>query len=90
MADTPDPIEQIRQRLLAGGYDGLYYPGECGCTACDLAPCCNVPEEGDEWIADCKPGHKHMDPRPGNAGEWIMKGDKAPMTLDDWHAADWW
>lgn len=48
--------EIVRDYLKANGYDGLFSPGECGCTLDDLAPC-----EGG-WvgngIGDCEAGYR--------------------------------
>lgn len=41
--------------LKENGFDGLTYPGECGCEIGDLAPC-------DNLRLDCEPGYKIADP----------------------------
>jgi len=42
-----------------------------------LAPC-------GEGSLSCKPGYKHMDPRPGHPGEWAIFGKKETPTGEDW------
>jgi hypothetical protein len=71
---------QVKCRLEAEGYDGLYCPGECGCTLEDLAPCgeCNT-EDGEDWINGCEAGYKHIDPR-SPFGDWVLSGSKEPPT----------
>jgi len=66
-----------KKHLIENGFDGLYYPGECGCEVSDLAPC-------GEGSLSCKPGYKHMDPRPGHPGEWAIFGKKETPTGEDW------
>ena len=39
--------------LAANGYDGLYNPGECGCTLGEDFMACDEPN-----IGECKAGHK--------------------------------
>ena len=43
--------------LEGNGYDGLYAPGDCGCTKDDLMPC-------DAPCSDCQAGHKVECPGP--------------------------
>lgn len=43
--------EIVIQYLRQNGFDGLYYPGECGCEINDLAPC-------GEMTGQCEPGVK--------------------------------
>lgn len=49
---APDTIkEMVRQSLEAGGFDGLYNPGECACKKDDLFPC------GEPSMIGCHPGY---------------------------------
>lgn len=77
-------LEEVREKLKANGYSGLYYPGECGCGIDDLAPCGEC-QEGGEYVNDCKPGYKHLDPRPDHAkfGDYVVTADKNPPEGDD-------
>lgn len=43
--------EIIIKYLKENKYDGLVYPGECGCLIEDLCPC------GTDFL-ECVPGHK--------------------------------
>jgi hypothetical protein len=56
---TTDPRERLKQKLVDGGYGGLYCPDEpCGCELDDLAPC-GQDIGGDEGIDGyCQPGYK--------------------------------
>lgn len=71
-------IEIVAEHLRANGYTGLRNEGECGCELGDLAPC------GTDF-AQCEPGHKHCDPRPGRGNVWgiFAKPDTpAPDAFD--------
>ncbi len=46
-----DVLDMVRAQLIAGGYDGLYCPGECACLVDDLAPC-------DEINSACEAGYR--------------------------------
>lgn len=46
--------EIIAKHLTDNGFDGLVYPGECGCEVDDIAPC-------GEYCLDCEPGYKIRD-----------------------------
>lgn len=60
-------LKEVKEKLEAGGYDGLYFPGECACTTDDLAPCGECQrDDDDEFINGCAPGHKHIDPQDPN------------------------
>lgn len=65
-------IELVKVGLGAGGFDGLYSPGTCGCLATELAPCGEMP-------TDCKAGYKQT----RSDGEWIVASQKAPMGDDE-------
>lgn len=52
-----DKRERESERLIAGGFDGLYHPDpavECGCFVGDLYPCGERPRA-------CRPGHASPD-----------------------------
>ena len=71
-------IQIVRRHLEDGGYTGLALPdGECGCELADLHPC------GENFSA-CRPGHKHMDPRPEYTGNWAIWLRKEAPTIDEW------
>jgi hypothetical protein len=53
MADFESHRDARRITLFAAGYQGLYYPGECGCTIEDLAPCGDL-----DCLFDCQPGYR--------------------------------
>jgi hypothetical protein len=78
-------IATLNMRLKAGGFDGLYTPGECACECSELAPCGDVVLDESGWINGCQPGYKHLDPRPGHveAGDWAIFGRKE-VSLEDW------
>ena len=48
---NPDVLGLVRLQLVAGGFDGLYLDGECGCLVDDLAPC-------GEVSSDCTAGYR--------------------------------
>lgn len=60
---------EIKELLASNGFDGLYVAGTCACLVDDLGPCGNFPYS-------CKPGYKHMDPRPEHTGDWAIFGKK--------------
>ena len=79
-------IADVKKRLKAGGFAGLYNnDGPCGCVIDDLAPCgeCQVSTEdcgtdgteSEEWINGCKAGYKHIDPR-SKLGDWVISAGK--------------
>lgn len=43
--ETSIKLEEVKAKLKAGGYGGLYYPGECACDINDLAPCGECPHD---------------------------------------------
>lgn len=43
--------EIVRAYLVAGGYDGLYCPGECCCSVDHLFPC-------EQVSTECEPGYR--------------------------------
>jgi hypothetical protein len=43
--------EIIMLYLVSNGFDGLYFPGDCGCEVADIMPC-------GEPSRDCQPGYK--------------------------------
>ena len=51
MSEPKQAMDLLRDALTAGGYDGLYNPGECSCLLADLAPCFGVTE-------DCTAGYR--------------------------------
>lgn len=61
MADTKKPtdvLEIVEHWLKTNDYDGLFYPGECGCLVGELEPC-------GEINAGCEPGYKTEGCRDG-------------------------
>lgn len=74
-----DKLAEIRARLIAEGYDGLHFPGECACSVDDIAPCGScAQDDGEEFINDCEPGYKHIDPtRPDF---WVISVHKEPPS----------
>lgn len=66
--------------LVERGYGGLYCPSvPCGCEISDLAPC------GVKGIPiECKPGYKHMDPRPDHKGQWVIYEKKEAPEENEW------
>lgn len=74
-------IADVRQRLEAQGFSGLYSPdAPCGCVIDDLAPCgeCHVEhddQEAEEWLNGCEAGYKHIDER-SSTSEWIVSSSK--------------
>lgn len=79
-------LQQVKDKLEAQGYSGLYYPNECGCGIDDLAPCgeCGC-DPGEDWINGCSPGYKHMDPNAGHAeyGDFVVTNSKEPPEADE-------
>uniref|UniRef100_A0A6M3M4H4 Uncharacterized protein n=1 Tax=viral metagenome TaxID=1070528 RepID=A0A6M3M4H4_9ZZZZ len=51
--NSDDILPLVRDFLELGEYDGLFFPGECGCEIDDLAPC-------GESCLDCEPGYKRV------------------------------
>lgn len=78
-------IDTIKAKLIAEGYGGLYYPGECACDISELAACGNCEQqEGEDYINDCEPGHKHFDPtRPDF---WVISANKEPPPQERFDA----
>ena len=74
---------QIKAKLAAQGFTGLYFPGECACTPDDLMPCgtCEV-SEGEEFVNGCQPGHKQID--PDDPAFWIVTARREAPTADEW------
>ena len=58
-------IEIVAEHLRANGFSGLRNEGECGCEVDHLQPC-------GEDFAQCEPGYKHCDPRPGRGHVWAI------------------
>lgn len=79
-------LEEVKKKLLANGFSGLYFPGECGCGVDNLAPCGSCTrEDGEEYINGCEPGHKHLDPRPGHKelGDFVVTSSATPPSGDE-------
>lgn len=73
-------LKEVKDRLKAEGFGGLYVPGECGCSLDDLAPCGSCEKEaGEDYINGCEAAYKHVDPRSAT-GEYILSGTKTPPT----------
>lgn len=81
-----ETLDAVRARLEQGGFAGLVYPGECGCTLDNLAPCGECRKEG-KWLNGCEAGYKHMDPRPLFNGRWIITPQATAPTLADFDYA---
>lgn len=78
---TQRTIKIVRAKLKAGGFTGLYYPGECACLLDDLAPCGNSKRDDEGYINGCSPGHKHVDPNPcGHLEEWVVSASTEPPS----------
>lgn len=72
MSDTLDSrtvLEIVRAFLVAGGYDGLYSPGECGCLVDDLAPCISIQP-------DCIAGYRCACPADCGDHDWHIGPEK--------------
>lgn len=84
MTEQTITIEAVHEKLRVKGFTGLYYPGECGCELSDLAPCGNC-KPGGEYMNDCKPGYKHLDPNPGRVeyGDFVVTNSKEPPSPDE-------
>lgn len=82
-------LEQIKVKLIAGGYEGLYAPGVCACELSDLAPC-GVCENDGNYINGCKPGYKHLDQRNGHIefGHFIVTSEPEQPTPDQFDCLD--
>ena len=79
--ETSIKLEEVKAKLKAGGYGGLYFPGECACDIDDLAPCGECQhEEDEEFINDCEAGYKHVDPKRPDF--WVISANKEPPTQD--------
>jgi hypothetical protein len=77
-ANTKTIIEIVAQHLTENGFTGLVNPDiPCGCELSDLVVC-----QGD--FSECRPGHKHMDPRPENIGNWAVFLKQEPPTAEQW------
>jgi len=75
--------EQVRAKLKAEGYSGLYCDGECGCTIDDLMPCDVAEKDGDEeYVNGCESGYKHVDPK--NPELWVVSPNKEPPSEERW------
>lgn len=68
---------KMKSWLVRNGFDGLYVAGTCACLVDDLGPCGSLP-------STCKPGYKHMDPRPEHVGSWAVFGGKETPDEDEW------
>lgn len=82
-----DKLTGVRERLVAEGYDGLMFPGECACCMDDLAPCGMTEcDDGEDWINGCDAGYKHTDPKRPEF--WVISFSKQPPTqqrFDEWY-----
>jgi len=67
MSEKMDVREIAEAYLAANGFDGLFYPGKCGCLLSDLMPCGNDP-------TDCMAGYK----LPGNEEFDFLVGERLP------------
>jgi hypothetical protein len=88
MTTTIITLEEVKEKLKADGFTGLYYPGECACCIDVLAPCGALErdEDGEDYINGCEGGHKHIDPRdPDN---WCISGCNESPSLDAWIRSD--
>lgn len=75
-------IEIVAEHLKTNGFDGLVNgDAPCGCELGDLVPC------GSDF-GQCKPGYKHMDPRPEAAGNWAILSTKEAPKPEDWETVD--
>lgn len=79
---SAEVLEAARTKLEQGGYTGLYRPMECGCELSDLAPCGECRADKDGYINECKPGHKHVDPR-SRFGDLAITDNKEPPTEEE-------
>lgn len=80
-----DVRDQIKIKLDAGRFTGLYASGECACHAKDIAPCGEVGrKQGEEYINGCKPGHLHRDPL--NPANWIVQASTEAPSSEEWDA----
>jgi hypothetical protein len=50
--------EIVKKYLEDNGFDGLFFPGECGCMKDELMPCENM-------CADCEAGYLINEDTPG-------------------------
>ena len=70
--DSSVILPLVKEFLELNEYDGLYFPGECGCESDDLAPC------GEDCL-DCLPGYKRIC-TPDEGYDWFIQADKPEET----------
>ena len=79
---TETIIQIVRKHLADNGYSGLRQPdAECGCELDDLNPC------GDSF-AECKPGYRHADPRPGQEDGWAIFPSWVTPKPEEWEGIE--
>lgn len=78
-----DIRDDVKDKLTAQGFTGLYCSGECACHTDDIAPCGEVNrEKGEKYLNGCKPGYKHHDPL--NPRNWVVQANKEEPTSEEW------
>jgi hypothetical protein len=79
-------MKVVEMRLDRGGFTGLFYPGECACERSNLAPCGEYRHDKGGFINGCKPGFKHLDPRPEHSKffDFGVFEHKEPPTAEQW------
>lgn len=75
---APISLDQLRDRLKAGGFSGLYSPQECACELRDLVPC---GVDVSQSSSGCRPGHRHA--HPSGQG-FIVSATPTPPAADEW------
>lgn len=80
-------LADVQAQLQANGFSGLYAPTDhCGCSIGDLAPCGECSREnGEQYMNRCKPGYKHLDPRPSHVeyGDYVITDQKESPEDDE-------
>ncbi len=75
-------VEIVTNHLKTNGFGGLFNgDAPCGCELGNIVPC-----GGD--FSQCKPGYKHMDPRPENTGGWAIWKTKEAPKPEDWEIVE--
>lgn len=76
-------VKEILQTWLKdNGYDGLYHPGDCGCSIEDLITC-------DDDCSNCEPGYKHIVNNDSDV-DIMYCGIKEITETEDGHCITCW
>ena len=82
MSDNKTIKEIVKEYLRKNKYDGLYYPGECGCKLSDLFPCEGW---GGDAEFDCIAGYLNKCPEDCGEHDFHIEPIKKEVKSVDVH-----